>query len=305
MQHLKIGILQFNQAWENKSLNYKNIRKLIDTEVEIDLLLLPEMFHTGFSMNIDHAESMENSNGIKFLKALSCELNCAIYTSLIIKEKGDIYNRGVFIEPNEKTHLYDKRKTFGLAGEDKVYSSGKGRTIIDYKGWKVTLQICYDLRFPELCANRLGKDNQPEFDVILYLFTNEFYFPLQRSLHGERGFLIVAYALLQRMALGLEVVLSNLQTSNLAYATKNGNFWQLAYQQGNRVIESTYIVLRNQDFPVENLSILVRNTVPLNVACMSSHAISDIRDWVILHDSMTMTNFLVQLFNTYKNHTVH
>ena len=138
-----------------------------------------------------------------------------------------------------------------------------------------------------------------------HLFTNEFYFPLQRSQHGERGFLIVAYALLQRMALGLEVVLSNLQTSNLAYATKNGNFWQLAYQQANRVIESTYIFLRNQDFPVENLSILARKTVPLNIACMSSHAISDIRDWVILHDSMTVTNFLVQLFNTYKNHTVH
>ena len=117
--------------------------------------------------------------------------------------------------------------------------------------------------------------------------------------------MIVAYALLQRMTLGLEVVLSNLQTSNLAYATKNGNFWQLAYQQANRVIESTYIVLRNQDFPVENLSILARNTVPLNVACMSSHAISDTRDWVILHYSMTMTNFFVQLFNTYKNHAVH
>ena len=134
---------------------------------------------------------------------------------------------------------------------------------------------------------------------------NEFYFPLQRSRHGERGFLILAYSLLQRMTLGLEVVLSNLQTSNLAYATKNGNFWQLAYQQANTVIESTYIVLRNQDFPVENLSILARNTVPLNVACMSSHAISDIRDWVILQDSMSMTNSLVQLFNTFKNHMAH
>ena len=137
----------------------------------------------------------------------------------------------------------------------------------------------------------------------IYLWT--IFFSLQRSRHGERGLLIIAYSLLQRMTLGLEAVLSNLQTSNLAYATKNGNFWQLAYQQGNRVIESTYIVLRNQDFPVENLSILVRNTVPLNVACMSSHAISDVRDWVILHDSMTMTNCFVELFNTYKNHMAH
>ena len=137
----------------------------------------------------------------------------------------------------------------------------------------------------------------------IYLWT--IFFSLQRSRHGERGLLIIAYSLLQRMTLGLEAVLSNLQTSNLAYATKNGNFWQLAYQQANRVIESAYVVLSNQDFLVENLSILARNTVPLNVVCITSHAISDTRDWIILHDSMTMTNFLVQLFNTYKNHAVH
>ena len=107
------------------------------------------------------------------------------------------------------------------------------------------------------------------------------------------------------MSLGLEVVLRNLQTSNLAYATKNGNFWNLAYQQANRVTESAYILLKNQDFPVENLSILSRNTVPLNVACMSSQAMSDVRDWVILHNSMSMTDFLVQQFNTYKNHMAH
>ena len=169
MQHLKVGILQFNQAWENKSLNYKNIRKLIDPHSEIDLLLLPEMFHTGFTMNVDHAESMKNSNGIHFLKTISTELNCAVYTSLIIEDKGNYYNRGVFIEPNEVMHLYDKRKTFGLAGENKVFSSGTTRSIINYKDWKLNLQICYDLRFPELTANQLGKGGKPEFDVILYI----------------------------------------------------------------------------------------------------------------------------------------
>ena len=107
------------------------------------------------------------------------------------------------------------------------------------------------------------------------------------------------------MSLGLEVVLSNLQSSNFAYATKNGNFWNLAYQQSNRVVESTYVLLKNQNFPVENLSILARNTVPLNVACMNSQAMSDIRDWVILQDSMAVTDFFVQLFNSYKNHMAH
>ena len=141
--------------------------------------------------------------------------------------------------------------------------------------------------------------------TITILISTYSYFLFQRSRHGAKGVLISAYNLLQRMSLGLEVVLRNLQTSNLAYATKNGNFWHLAYQQANRVTESAYILLKNQDFPVENLSILSRNTVPLNVACMSSQAMSDMRDWVILHDSMTLTNFFVQLFNSYKNHMSH
>ena len=107
------------------------------------------------------------------------------------------------------------------------------------------------------------------------------------------------------MALGLEVVLKNLQHSPVDYATKNGNFWHLAYQQANRVIESTYLLLKNQNFSVENLPKVARNIVPLNVACISSQITSDMRDWVILHDSMTVTTFYVKMFNKYKDHMAH
>ena len=130
-------------------------------------------------------------------------------------------------------------------------------------------------------------------------------FALQRSRQGAKGVLISGYNLLQRMALGLEVVLRNLQNSPVDYATKNGNFWHLAYQQANRAIESTYLLLKNQNFPVENLPLLPRNTVPLNVACISSQAISDMRDWTILHDSITVTDFYVKMFNSYKDHMAH
>ena len=89
------------------------------------------------------------------------------------------------------------------------------------------------------------------------------------------------------------------------YSTKYGSFWHLVYQQANRAIESAYLLLKNQNFPVENLPLLPRNTVPLNVACISSQAISDLRDWTILHDSITVTDFYVKMFNSYKDHMAH
>ena len=169
MQNLNIGLLQYDQAWEDKSSNYQKIRTLLSSDVEVDLLLLPEMFNTGFSMNKSQGESMENSKGINFLKTLSSELNCAIFTSLIISEEEKQYNRGVFIDTNQNIQIYDKRKTFGLAGEDKVFTSGETQTLVEFKGWRINLQICYDLRFPELTANRLGSDGSSKFDVILYV----------------------------------------------------------------------------------------------------------------------------------------
>jgi len=169
MQNLTIGILQFEQAWENKSQNYEKIQQLLDSKIELDLLLLPEMFHTSFTMNTDLSEPMEKSNGIDFLKTISTKFNCAVYTSLIISENGKNYNRGVFIESCGKTTIYNKRKSFGLAGEDKVYDSGESQVIVDYKNWKINLQICYDLRFPELSSNKIDIEGNPLFDIILYV----------------------------------------------------------------------------------------------------------------------------------------
>ena len=169
MQNLNIGLLQYDQAWEDKSFNYQKIRNLLSSDVEVDLPLLPEMFNTGFSMNTRQGESMENSKGINFLKTLSSELICAIFTSLIISEGKKHFNRGVFIDTNQNIQLYDKRKTFGLAGEDKVFTSGETPTLVEFKGWRINLQICYDLRFPELTANRLASDGSSKFDVILYV----------------------------------------------------------------------------------------------------------------------------------------
>ena len=108
MRYLKIALLQFNQIWENKQANFAEIKKVLSDKKDFDLLLLPEMFHTGFSMNHQEmAEEMHNSEGIEFLKEISKTYKAAIYTSLIIKSKEGVYNRGVFIRENQ-LEIYDK-----------------------------------------------------------------------------------------------------------------------------------------------------------------------------------------------------
>jgi predicted amidohydrolase len=168
MQDLKIGILQFDQVWQDKQANFAKISDLLVAEKsEIDLLLLPEMFQTGFTMDISLSEAMQGSS-IQFLKELAHSRNCAIYTSLIISDGQFVFNRGVFISPDGQVNTYDKRKSFGLGGEDQYFTAGKNQSIVAFKDWNINLQICYDLRFPELCRNQ-HKDGQAAYDVLLYV----------------------------------------------------------------------------------------------------------------------------------------
>ena len=168
MRDLRITLVQANQIWEDKQANLNHFEQLI-AEVETDLFVFPEMFHTGFSMNPEKlAESMTESQGLSWLKRIAAEKNAACYTSLIIEENNCYFNRGVFVEPSGKTTIYDKRKRFALAGEDLVFSAGKSSTIVDYNGWKINLQICYDLRFPEICRNEI-KEEKALYDVLIYV----------------------------------------------------------------------------------------------------------------------------------------
>jgi omega-amidase len=169
MQDLRITFVQANQIWEDKTANLKHYDELLESLSETDLILLPEMFQTGFSMNTTIlVEKMENSFSISWLRHKAKEKNAAFYTSLIIEENGNYYNRGVFIEPSGKTTSYDKRKLFGMADESNHFTAGTKEVIVDYLGWKINLQICYDLRFPENCRN--GEINgEPLYDLLLYV----------------------------------------------------------------------------------------------------------------------------------------
>lgn len=169
MQDLRITFIQANQIWEDKVANLKHYEELLVSVPETDLILLPEMFQTGFSMNTGElAEKMQTSSGISWLKQRAAQKNAAFYTSLIIAENGKYYNRGVFVEPGGKITCYDKRKLFGMAEESIHFTAGSKEVIVDYLGWKINLQICYDLRFPENIRN--GEiDGKPVYDLLLYV----------------------------------------------------------------------------------------------------------------------------------------
>ncbi len=168
MQDLRITLIQANQVWENKQANFANYTKLLKDVDSTDLVLLPEMFQTAFSMNAPElAESMDDSS-MNWLKSLAFEKNAAVYTSLIIGENGEYFNRGVFVRPSGRVEYYDKRYRFAMAGEDRCFSAGEKETIVELHDWKINLQICYDLRFPENCRNE-QVDGVPKYDILVYV----------------------------------------------------------------------------------------------------------------------------------------
>ena len=130
---------------------------------DVDLIVLPEMFTSGFTMNaVSVAETMDGDT-IHWLKQIAKQRNVAIVGSLVIQENDNYYNRLVFVEPSGKISQYDKRHTFTLAGEHKVYTAGSEKVVLDYKGWKICPLICYDLRFP------VWARNTEDYDLLLYV----------------------------------------------------------------------------------------------------------------------------------------
>jgi predicted amidohydrolase len=170
MQDLKLTLVQIDQIWEDKASNYSKYEHIFQNLDDTDLIVLPEMFNTAFTMNVaELAEDWNDSTGIEFLKNWGKKLNTAFYTSLIVKDNDRYFNRGVFVFPDGQIEYYDKRKSFGLAGEDRFFTAGKEEKIVNYRGWKINLQICYDLRFPELIRNRMVNNNEASYDLLIYV----------------------------------------------------------------------------------------------------------------------------------------
>lgn len=161
---LKVAIIQSNLIWENPVANRSNFKDKINTiPKDVDIVLLPEMFTSGFTMSPENVYENMDGDTVNWLKDTAEKNNIAIGGSLVIKENEAFFNRFVFVQPNGIIKTYDKRHTFTLAGEDKVYKAGSSKTIIEYKGWKICAMICYDLRFP------VWARNSEDYDVLVYV----------------------------------------------------------------------------------------------------------------------------------------
>lgn len=161
---MKVALLQTSLVWENPIENRVLLEQKINKISEkVDLIVLPEMFTSGFTMHPERVFETMAGETMQWLKKLSKTKNCALTGSLVITESNNYYNRLVFVCPNGKVQYYDKRHLFTLAGENQVYTSGKKKLIVEYKGWKIAPLICYDLRFPVFSRN------VEAYDVLVYV----------------------------------------------------------------------------------------------------------------------------------------
>lgn len=161
---LHIVGIQADLVWENPAKNLTFFEEQISNlSKKTDLVVLPEMFTTGFTMKPKNVAETMAGNAVSWMVKMATENEIAITGSLVIKEDKKFYNRLVFVHPNGKIETYDKRHSFTLAGEDKVYTSGKEKLIIEYKGWEICPLICYDLRFP------VWARNTENYDLLIYM----------------------------------------------------------------------------------------------------------------------------------------
>ena len=161
---MNIALIQTPLFWEQPQENRTYIeQKIRALDNLVNLIVLPEMFTSGFSMNPENAAETMQGPTVQWLKEMALLKNAAITGSLIIKDQKNYYNRLLFVLPSGELSFYDKRHLFTLAGEEKVYTAGKKKLVVDYLGFKICLLICYDLRFPVFSRNT---DN---YDLLIYV----------------------------------------------------------------------------------------------------------------------------------------
>jgi omega-amidase len=161
---MKIALVQTSLAWENPMENRSHLGQKINGFMEdVDLIVLPEMFSSGFTMNPKAVAETMAGETVLWLQHLAKAKNAAITGSLVIEENGNYYNRLIFVFPDGEMKTYDKRHLFSLAGEHQCYTAGKDKLIVEYKGFKICPLVCYDLRFPVFSRNT------EDYDVLVYL----------------------------------------------------------------------------------------------------------------------------------------
>jgi omega-amidase len=188
---IKVTTIQYDIAWENINANKQKIEELLASQLktETDIIVLPEMFTTGFSMVPHNLAETVDGPTMQWLNNKSKQYNAVICGSLILKNNNNYFNSFFAIEPNGALHTYNKKHLFTKAGEQEHYSPGTNNICFNVKGFTVRPLICYDIRFPVWCRNTLQANGQPLYDVLLVVAN----WPETRIWHWES--LLVARAI--------------------------------------------------------------------------------------------------------------
>jgi len=168
MHDLNITLIQASPYWEDIPANLEYFEELLSDIAPTNLIILPEMFNTGFSTTPAPVAEAMSGDTISWMKEKSREKGAAICGSLIIVEKDRYYNRFIFMMPEGNFHYYDKRHLFSMGNEHLQFSRGEKRLVVNYNGWNILPQICYDLRFPAWSRNS-WKDGHYAYDLLLYV----------------------------------------------------------------------------------------------------------------------------------------
>jgi omega-amidase len=172
MSTLTITTIQAHLHWEDKVSNLNTLEEKIKRITEkTELVILPEMFSTGFAIDPEKLAEKMDGQTVGWMKRVASEKNIVLTGSLIIQEEEKYFNRLIWMLPNGQWGYYDKRHRFAFAGENEKYTAGNKRLIASVKGWKINLQVCYDLRFPVWSRQSPHHENKNglEFDVIVYV----------------------------------------------------------------------------------------------------------------------------------------
>ncbi|HJW16451.1 MAG TPA: amidohydrolase [Flavisolibacter sp.] len=170
MSNLKVTLIQSTLHWEDKAANLSMLEeKIAAVKERTHVVILPEMFSTGFSMKPEELAEDMNGNTIAWMKKTAKDNKVILTGSMIAEEGGNYYNRMVWMLPNGNYGTYDKRHLFAFAEEDRHYTSGTRRLVASVNGWKVHLLVCYDLRFPVWARQQFDESGDFEYDLLIYV----------------------------------------------------------------------------------------------------------------------------------------
>lgn len=244
---ISVTLIQSDIVWENISENLKIYQDKINN-IESDVIILPEMFTTGFTMNPENLAEDMNGLTVNWMKENSEKLNSAICGSIIIKENNKFYNRFIWVNPDGTIYHYDKKHLFSFSGEDKSYTPGNTKLIVEYKGWKICPLICYDLRFPAWSRNL------EDYDILIYVAN----WPAIRK-HAWKNLLVSRAIENQCYVIGV----------NRVGFDNNGNFYSGETSLINALGETVYIRSHSEDIYTNTLTKLELNKVRKNLPFLS------------------------------------